>query len=183
MSDITNSPSSPAVADPQAAAGPVTSEEFSAQLQALMALAPDTPALTPGARRALQRYGRVSESEAQAAINVVRSSPKVAGTVEETEEIQQVLQEANRWTRVENELKAAWKMVADANLVRWNRIATFTAQTYGIGSQLARVPENADLLPHVQEVKRLRRSHHRRKTAGAASEPASPESESLTEDA
>jgi hypothetical protein len=155
----------------------VTSEQFIDELRALMARVPDLPTLTPQARRALQRVGRVSASEAQAAINVVQASDKVASTVEETDEIQRMLQAANRWTAAESELKAAWQKVTDANLVRWQRIADFTSQTFGIGTLLARHPENADLAPHVQQVRRLRRSHHRRKAADATPDPATPGTE------
>jgi hypothetical protein len=131
MTEILNPPNSPAAEESQPPADMVTSEEFITRLRALMALVPDVPALTPKKRRMLQRLGRVSESEAQAAINVVQASDKVASTVEETAEVQEMLEAANRWTAAESELKAAWRKVADANLVRWNRIANFAALTYG----------------------------------------------------
>jgi hypothetical protein len=93
------------------------------------------------------------------------------------DEIQRMLEGANRWTAAENELKGAWQKMADANQVRWGRIADFISQTFGIGTLLARHPDNADLAPHVQEVLRLRRSHHRRKPANVTPEPATPGTE------
>jgi hypothetical protein len=152
----------------------VTSEQFIDELRALMARVPDLPSLTPQARRALQRLGRVSASEAQAAINVVQASDKVAGTVDEMDEIHGMLDAANRWTAAESELKAAWQKITDANLVRRRRIANFISQTFGISTLLARHPEYADLAPHVQQVRRLRRSHHRRKAAAQAPEAEAP---------
>src|SRR5258708_693289 len=175
MSETPNLPDSPDEAGSQPPSSMVTSEQFIDELRALMARVPDLPTLTPQARRALQRVGRVSASEAQAAINVVQASDKVAGTVEAMDEIQRMLEAANRWTAAESELKAAWQKVTDANLVRWRRIADFTSQTFGIGTLLARHPENADLPPHVQQARRRRRSHHRRKPRTKAADRASPE--------
>jgi hypothetical protein len=63
---------------------------------------------------------------------------------------------ANRWEVVENEMKATWNGLVGANLIRRQRIAVIATQAYIIGQQLARVPEGADLVPHVEEVKRQR---------------------------
>jgi hypothetical protein len=46
--------------------------------------------------------------------------------------------------------------VSGANLIRRQRIALITAQAFTIGSQLDRDPANAVLVPHVQEIKRLK---------------------------
>jgi hypothetical protein len=64
--------------------------------------------------------------------------------------------EANRWTAVEDELQMMLNGVSGANLIRRQRIALITAQAFTIGSQLARDPANAVLVPHVQEIKRLK---------------------------
>ncbi len=50
-------------------------------------------------------------------------------------------------------------MVADSR----QRIALIAMQAYQIGQQLARDPVHAELLPHLQEIKRLRRSSNRKK--------------------
>jgi hypothetical protein len=55
--------------------------------------------------------------------------------------------------------------VSGANLLRRLRIDLIAAQAYTIGSQLARDPANAILLPHVEEIKRLKRVSRRRKAA------------------
>jgi hypothetical protein len=64
--------------------------------------------------------------------------------------------------------------IAGANLVRRQRIALITEQAYSIGSQLARDPAHAVLVPHVQEVKRLKRSAARRKKPAQAPAPEAP---------
>ena len=57
--------------------------------------------------------------------------------------------EANRWTAVEDELRAMLEGIVGATLVRRHRIALIAAQAYNIGAELARDPANAVLLPHV----------------------------------
>jgi len=162
--------STPAAADTPQPAPRLTSEQFVEQLRALMAQVPDVPSLTREERRLLQRHQRVPNEEAQAAINVARASDKLAGAVSDgTSDIQQVLENSYRWLAAENELKAALKSVADANLVRKQRVAAFAVETYGVGQQLARRPENSALVPHVAEIKRMRANRRRKKA-----EPAPP---------
>ena len=64
--------------------------------------------------------------------------------------------------------------VAGANLVRRQRVALIAAQAYGISTQLARDPANAVLVPHVQEIKRLKGFARRKKAVQAPSSPKSP---------
>jgi hypothetical protein len=53
------------------------------------------------------------------------------------------------------------------------RLAFIAAQAYSFGSQLARNPDNADLVPQVEEIKRLK-SFVRRKKAAQAPQAPSP---------
>ncbi len=74
---------------------------------------------------------------------------------------------------MEDELRTMLSGVAGANLVRRQRVALIAAQAYGISTQLARDPANAVLVPHVQEIKRLkgfaRRRHASRRDASVPS--------------
>jgi hypothetical protein len=133
-----------------------------------MAQVPEVPSLSRQERVVLQRNRHATDSEVQAAINVAEASDKVAFVVEKTDDIQQVLEDNNRWKAAENELKAALKKVSDANLIRKKRITAFSLQAYGVGTQLARFPENAELVPHVQVLKASRR---RKKAAPATPAP------------
>jgi len=76
---------------------------------------------------------------------------------------------------VEDELRTMLQGVAGANLIRRQRVGLIAAQAAGIGAQLARDPANALLLPHVQEVRRLRRFTRRRKPAPAPVTPPPPQ--------
>jgi hypothetical protein len=64
-------------------------------------------------------------------------------------------EDAGRWTAVEDELRAMLKGMAAANLIRRHRIGLAALQTYNISRQLIRQKEHADLLPHVQGMRRL----------------------------
>ncbi len=64
--------------------------------------------------------------------------------------------------------------VAGANLIRRQRIALIAGQAFNIGTQLARDPANAVLVPHLQEVKRLKSVKRRKKAAQAPGTPPSP---------
>jgi hypothetical protein len=64
------------------------------------------------------------------------------------------------------------KMLNGANLIRRLRVDLIAAQAYTIGSQLARDPANALLVPYVQEIKRLKRFSRRKKAATAPRSPA-----------
>ena len=81
---------------------------------------------------------------------------------------------ANRLTAVEDELRTMLNGVSGANLIRRQRIALISAQAFTIGSQLARDPANAVLVPHVQEIKRLKSFSRRKKAAQAPGMPTSP---------
>jgi hypothetical protein len=169
MSQIANTPNTATAADDPQAPALVTADQFTTGLRALMAQVPEVPSLSRQERVVLQRNRHATDTEVQAAINVAEASDKVAFAVEKTDDIQQVLEDNNRWKAAENELKAALKKVSDANLIRKKRITAFALQAYGVGTQLARFPENAELVPHVQVLKATRR---RKKATPAAPAPA-----------
>ena len=172
MFETTSTTQSPAAAaDTPVPATTLTSEQFMEQLRSLLAQAPDVPELTLQERRLLQQHRRVTDNEVQAAINVVQASEKVAGAVDAANDMLRVMEANNRWTAVESELKVALKGIADANLVRRQRMALFAIETYGLSQRLARRPENAALVPHVQEFKRVRANRRRKKAEAAPPAP------------
>jgi hypothetical protein len=131
--------------------------------------------LTAAQRRALRDRIKTSNPILQASINVIGALDNVAQAVgQPADGVRQLCDEANRWTAVEDELRGMLNGVSGANLIRRQRIALITAQAYTIGSQLARDPANAVLVPHVEEIKRLKSFARRKKTAQAPSTPQSP---------
>ncbi|HEY6140823.1 MAG TPA: hypothetical protein VI670_23970 [Thermoanaerobaculia bacterium] len=133
--------------------------------------------LTPEQRKTLHNRSRTNNAIVQASINVIGATEKVSQALGQAADVRQLVDEANRWTAVEDELRGMLSGVAGANLVRRQRIALITAQAFIIGSQLARDPANAALVPHVQELKRLKSFPRRKKPVKApASPPAAPTS-------
>ena len=69
----------------------------------------------------------------------------------------------NRWSAVADELRGLLNGVESANLARRQELQRIAAQAYSIGTQLARTPANAALVPHIQEVKRQKSLSNRKK--------------------
>jgi hypothetical protein len=153
----------------------LTPEAVVAQLRTMRAQIGEVTPLTPEQRTTLRNRARTSNPILQASINVIGALDNVSQAIgQPAGDVRQMYDEANRWTAVEDELRTMLSGVAGANLIRRQRIALIAAQAVNIGTQLARDPAHAVLVPHVQEIKRLKRSFKRRKKAAPA--PASPPS-------
>jgi hypothetical protein len=90
------------------------------------------------------------------------------------DEVRQLQDESLRWDAVADEARAFLKGIEGANLNRRQRLALIATQAYAIGSQLAKDPAKAVLLPHVEEVKRLKGVSRRKKATQAPQTPAPP---------
>lgn len=144
----------------------LTPEALVEHLRALRTQIADVTPLTAEQRRALQGRARASNEILQASINVLGAMEVISTAVgQPPAEVRQLHDEANRWTAVEDELRVMLKGVAGANLIRRQRVVFAATQAAGIGVQLARDPANAVLVPHVEEIKRLRRLSRRKKPA------------------
>ena len=88
------------------------------------------------------------------------------------DDLRRMSDEANRWIAADFALRAMLNGVTGANLTRRQRIALIAGQAFNIGTQLARDPANAVLVPHLQEVKRLRSIKRRKHAASAPPTPA-----------
>ena len=129
--------------------------------------------LTPAQRRILRAQTRKQPDEVVAGtINVLGALDNVALALGlKPEEVRQLQADWSRWNEVAGELRALLNGVDGANLVRRHHLALISAQAYSIGTQLARDPANAVLVPHIQEVKRLKSFSKRRKTAESPQSP------------
>lgn len=169
----TQSPNPGAAAEIPQPAPTLEPEAVVEQLRVMRRQIGEVTPLTIAERRALRRRGKTSNPVLQASINVIGAHSQVSQAVAQPADgVRRLYDEANRWTAVEDELRAMLDGVVGANLVRRQRVALIAAQAYNIGTQLVRDPANAVLLPHVEEVKRLRRFGKRRKKPAEA--PASP---------
>jgi len=145
------------------------------QLRTMRAQLGEVTPLTPEQRRVLGGRRRTPGHIVHASISVMSALDKVSQAVGlPADEVRQMVEEADRWLSVEDELRAMLNGVAGANLLRRQRIEFLAVQAAVIGSRLALDPANAVLLPHVQEVKRLKRISRRKKAAAAPETPQSP---------
>jgi len=120
----------------------------------------------------VREQAKTPQPVVEASINVIGASDMISEAVGvPAAEVRQMLDEASRWSAVEGELRAALNGVAGANLMRRQRIAVVTGHGYQIGQQLARAGHTA-LVPHVQEVKRLKSFSRRKKHGSQSPEPA-----------
>jgi len=170
----TQSPAVPADL-PQPAPTALAPEAVVDQLRAINTQISEVTPLTAAQRRALHGRLRTSNPILQASINVIGALDNVAQAVgQPAADVRNLYDESNRWTAVEDELRTMLNGVAGANLIRRQRVELLAAQAYSIGAQLARDPANAVLVPHVQEIKRLKSFSRRKKAAQAPSTPTSP---------
>jgi len=158
-----NDPTTPAGGTPQPNPQ-LTAEALVDQLRAIRTELPENTPLTPKQRASMKKRLLTPDGVLQASINVIGVSDVVASAVgQQLDGVRSLQDESNRWTAVEDELKALLNSVSDANLVRKNRLALIAAQAYGVGTQLARNPANVLVTPHVEEIKRLRKAASRKK--------------------
>lgn len=153
----------------------LTPEGVVEQLRAMRAQIAEVTPLTAEQRKFLRNRGNTRNPVLQASINVIDALQNVSQALgQPAADVRLLNDEANRWTAVEDELRTMLSGVVGANLVRRQRVALIAAQAYTIGAQLARDPANAVLVPHVQEIKRLKRTTRRKKTAQGSGEPPAP---------
>lgn len=144
------------------------------RLRAVRAMIGDLTVLTVRDRRTMRRLGKISNAVLHASINIIGAHDAVERAVAHTPEaVRRMDDEANRWTAVEHELRTMLESVYSANLIRRRQIALITTQAYNIGRQLVRDPANAVLLPHVEEIQRLKSFARRKKRS--AEEPEDPQ--------
>jgi hypothetical protein len=157
----TTTPTSPAADTPQ---GTLAPEVVIDQLRAIRAQLPDVTPLTSPQRAALRKAANIPAEVLQASISVIGASDDVASAIKQpVGDVHALQDESNRWSAVEDELKALLNGVSGSNLVRRHRLALIAGQAYAIGTQLTRDPANVLLVPHVQEVKRLKKVAQRKK--------------------
>jgi hypothetical protein len=122
-----------------------------------------------------QRLRMQPNSIVEASINVMGVLDNVSQAIgQPLDEVRQLQEDSIRWEAVADQARGFLKGVEGANLNRRQRLALIGTQAYAIGSQLAKDPGKAVLLPHVEEVKRLKGISRRKKAAQAPQTPPPP---------
>src|SRR3954447_26909706 len=164
MADTTNGPAA------------ATPDSIIEQLRAMRQQIPDYAQMPIPDAKAIRRVAHMNPDFIDAAINAVGASQVVQTAVGRTPvDLRAEDEQASRWTAVEDELRAMLKGVVTANLIRRHRVGLAALQTYSISRQLIRQKEHADLLPHVQGMKRLSKFGRKRKVTPPAPEPQPPQ--------
>jgi len=152
-------------------------EAIIAQLRAMRSQIDDVAPLSKEQRKLVKRRLRVQpKTIVEAAINVIGVLDNVSQAIgQPLDEVRQLQDDSLRWDAVADEARAFLKGIEGANLNRRQRLALIAMQAYAIGSQLAKDPAKAVLVPHVEEIKRLKGVSRRRKPqAPQTPSPASP---------
>jgi len=157
-------------------ATPLTPEQIVEQLRVLRQHVPDFGPLSVSEATALRTTAKIHPEFALASINTIGASATIAQAVDaDAPSLVAERAEADRWSAVEDELQTMLKGVSAAILARRYRIGLASLQAYSIARQLVRKKENADLLPHVENMRRTNRLGRRKAATPAAPQaPTSP---------
>jgi hypothetical protein len=154
----------------------LTAEEVISQVRTMGSRIGEIEVLSQQQRRRLkQRLRKHVRPVVEASINVIGMLDNVSQAIgQPLDDVRQLQDDALRWNAAADEVRAFLKRIECASLLRQERLTRIAAQAYSIGSQLAQDPAKAVILPHVEEVQRLKRLARRKKTAPAPEPPAAP---------
>ena len=142
----------------------VTPESVIESVRALRAQIPHYVQLPIPTARALVSVSSLQPDFTQAAITAVGASETVQATVGQTaEELQAVVDATARWTMVRDELKATLDGVNSAVLTMKHNLGQSVLLTYTVSKKLVKVPQHANLLPHVALMRKTNRLGRTRK--------------------
>lgn len=155
----------------------LTPEEVIAQLRSIQAQIDEVAPLSSEQRKLVrQRLREHPMAVVEASINVLGVLDSVSQAMgQPLDDVRQLQEETLRWEAAADEARSFLKGIEGANLVRRQRLTLIATQAYSIGSQLAKDPEKAVLVPHLEEVKRLKVvSRRKKKTQDAETPKTSP---------
>jgi hypothetical protein len=158
----------------------LTPEAVIAQLRILQSQIEDVAPLSQEQRTLIKKRVRLhTKPILDASINVIGVLDNVSQAIgQPLDDVRQLQDDLLRWDAVVDEARAFLKGIEGGTLIRRQRLTIIASQAYAIGTQLAKDPENAVLLPHVEEVKRLKRVSRRKKANPPPPAPANDTSTS-----
>lgn len=136
------------------------------QLRSLQSQIEEVTPLTTAQRAQLRgRTRKQPPHVTEASINVIGKSPTVAQAVgQPLDEVRRMQRDAVAWDAVADELRGFLKAVEGASVIRRERLTFIGTQAYSFGSQLVKDPSNSELLPQVEEIRRMKIAARRKKT-------------------
>jgi hypothetical protein len=164
-------------------AEPLTPEGVIEQLRILRSRIEEVAPLSQDQRTLFKQRVRLhTKPVLDASINVIGVLDNVSQALgQPLDDVRQMQDDLLRWDAVVDEARAFLKGIEGATLVRRERLTLIATQAYAIGTQLAKDPAKAVLLPHIEEVKRLKGVSRRKKAPQAPKTPAkAPANETST---
>jgi len=151
----------------------LTPEAVIVQLRTMQSQIDEVAPLSKEQRTLVKQRLRMQPSTiVEASINVMGVLENVSQAIgQPLDEVRQLQNDSIRWEAVADEARAFLSGIEGANLNRRQRLALIATQAYTIGSQLAKDPAKAVLVPHVEEVKRLKGVSRRKKATQAPQTP------------
>jgi hypothetical protein len=148
---------------------PLTPEAVIAQLRTLRSQIEDVAPLSQDQRRLFkQRVRRHTQPVLDASVNVIGVLDNVSQAIgQPLDDVRRLQDDVLRWDAVVDEARSFLLSIEGSTLNRRQRLTLIATQAYAIGTQLAKDPAKAVLLPHIEEVKRLKGVSRRRKAAPA----------------
>ena len=169
----TNSPTSPTTADTPQPSTSLTPEAVVEQLRTIRSQIGGVTPITSAQREALRPIANLPHEVIQSSVNMIDFSMPVQQALgRPSSDVRDLQDLSSRWSAVEDELRSLLAAVSGTNYARQHQLALISAQAYSIGTQLVRDPANAELLPHVREIKRLRALARGRKKSSMPDQPA-----------
>jgi hypothetical protein len=175
MSDtVNNTPGSNNIPGSSSAdAVKLTADAVIAQLRVMRSQIEDVAPLSKQQRQLVkQRLRMLPKPVVEASINVIGVIDNVSQAIgQPLDGVRQMQDDSLRWDAAAEEARAFLRGIEGGNLNRRQHLALIAMQAYAIGSQLAKDPAKAVLVPHVEEVKRLKGVSRRRRSAQAPATP------------
>jgi len=174
----TNNPPTTAAADSPQPSAQLTPEAVVEQLRAIRSQIGEVAPISQKQKDALRNLAATPHEIVESTINMMDFSAPVQQVLgKPSADVRDLQQTTSRWTAVEEELNSLYQAVSGANFVRRHQLALISAQAYLIGTQLVRDPANAELLPHLREIRKMRAlARGRKKASPPAQPPSSPSS-------
>jgi hypothetical protein len=156
-----------------------TPEDVVEQLRAIrLEVDDEIKSLSFAERRGLRNKIKTSDASLQASVSLIGASDNVSHAIgRSVEDVLELFSARQRWYAVESELRTFLNGVSSANLVRRHQLELIAGHAYTIAARLARDPANANLIPLVEEMQRLRKLERRRKPSSRTEPEAAPEAE------
>ena len=137
------------------------------QLHAMQSQLKEIAPLTKEQSQLLKKRIRFhSPTVVEASINVLGVMDNVAQAIgQPLGEVRRLQDDQLRWDAAAAEARAFLQGIEGANLIRRQQLTLIGMQAYTIGAQLAKDPAKAVLVPHLEEIKRMKGAARRKKSA------------------